>query len=66
MVHLENNLDSERSTLLDGERLILETLESAGGGEVDEDVGTAFDFQGEGLDDAFAGVVRVANRFAAV
>lgn len=66
MVHLEDNLDPERSALLDGERLILETLESAGGGEVDEDIGAAFDFQGEGLDDAFAGVVGVADGFAAV
>lgn len=66
MVHLEDHLDPERSALLNSEWLIFEAVESPGGGEVDEDVGAAFNFQGEGLDDAFAGVVGVTDGFAAV
>lgn len=66
MVHLEDNLDPERGTLLDRERLVLETLESAGGGEVNKDVVAAFDFESERLDNAFAGVVGVADGVAGV
>jgi len=66
MVHLEDDLDPESSTLLDRKRLVLETLQSAGGGEVNKDVGAAFDFESERLDDAFAGVVGIANGVAGV
>jgi hypothetical protein len=66
MVNLESNLDVELGALLDGERLILEAVDRAGGGEIDHDVGPALDFQSQGLDDALAWVIGLVNGIATV
>lgn len=65
MVDLEDNLDVELSTLLNGERLVLKTVDSSGGGQVDHDVGTALDDQGQRFDHALR-VTRLADRAAGV
>lgn len=65
MVDLEDNLDVELGTLLDGEGLVLEAVDGAGGGQVDHDVGTTLGDQGERLDDAL-GVVGQADRLTGV
>lgn len=64
MLDLELCLHAECSALLDGERLLLEGLKGAGRLEVDDDVGTAIDFETERVDDAFAGVVGVGDVLA--
>ena len=47
MLDSETGLHAEGSALLDGERLGLERLESTGGGQVDDDVGTTLDLDGK-------------------
>lgn len=65
MLHLELCLHAELCAFLNPERLVLELLERAGGLEVDDYVGTAFDLEAEREDDAFAGIVGVAQSLAA-
>ena len=65
MLDLELDLHAELGTLLDDEGLALKLLDGAGGPEVDDDVGAAFDLETERLDDAFARVVGVGQRLAA-
>jgi hypothetical protein len=64
VLDLELCLHAEAGALLDGEGLVLEGFSGAGGFEVDDDVGAAFDFETEGEDDAFAGVVGVGEVLA--
>lgn len=59
VLDLELCLHAECSALLDDERLLLEGLKGARGLEVDDDVGTAIDFETERVDDALAGIVGV-------
>lgn len=61
MLHHERRLDPESRALLDGERLVLQRVERPGLGEVDRDIGPSLYLEGEGPDDAFAGVVEVTN-----
>jgi hypothetical protein len=65
VVDLENNLDVELGTLLDGEGLVLEAVHSTGGRQLDHDVGAALGDQGQRLDDAL-GVVGLADGFTGV
>lgn len=51
MVDLEDHLDVELGTLLDGEGLVLESVDGSRGGQIDDDVGTALDNQGQRFDD---------------
>jgi hypothetical protein len=44
VLHLEPRLHSERGALLDGERMLVQGFKSARFGQVDDDVGAAFDF----------------------
>lgn len=64
MLHHEGGLDPESRTLLNSERLVLERLQGLGVVELNRDIGAPLGFKGEGLDDAFAGVVRVTDRGA--
>jgi hypothetical protein len=64
VLDLELCLHAECSTLLDNERLLLEGLKGARRLEVDDDVGTAIDFETERVDDTFAGVVGVGDVLA--
>jgi hypothetical protein len=64
VLDLELCLHAECSTFLDDERLLLEGLKGARRLEVDDDVGTAIDFETERVDDAFAGVVGVGDVLA--
>lgn len=64
MLDLELRLHAERSTLLDDEGLLLESLKSTGGLEIDDDVGAALDLEAKRVDDAFAGVAGVRNVLA--
>ena len=64
VLDLELCLHAEGSTLLDDERLLLEGLKGARRLEVDDDVGTAIDFETERVDDTFAGVVEVGDVLA--
>lgn len=66
MVNLEDNLDAEPSALLDGKRLVLEGTQGTGLGEFNDDVGPSLHLQGEGFDDAFSGVVGVADGFTCI
>lgn len=61
MLDAEAGLHAEGGALLDGERVLVEVLEAAGLGQVDDDVGAALDLQPEREDDDFAGVGRVAE-----
>ena len=45
MLYAEAGFHAESCTLLDGEGLLVEGLEGAGLSQVDDDVGSAFDFQ---------------------
>lgn len=65
MLHQERGFHAKLGSLLDGERLVLEVIDGTGRGEVDGDVGTAFDFEGEGFDDTFARVAGVGDGSAA-
>ena len=62
MLHAEPRLHTERSTLLDREGVLVQVLEGAGFGQVDDDVGPAIDFEAEGEDDDGAFVVRVRGQ----
>lgn len=66
VVDLEGHLDAEVGALLDLEGLIFQLFNCAFGGDIDYDVGPAFNLEGEGLDDACSGVVGVANRVTGV
>lgn len=66
MVDLEGHLDAEVGSLLDLKGLVLQLVNCALSGDIDHNVGTTFDLEGEGLDDACSGVFGVANRFAGV
>jgi hypothetical protein len=61
MLDLEAGLHAEGGALLDGEGVLVEVLQGAGLGEVDDDVGSALHFKTEGVDDDFARVVGVRN-----
>jgi hypothetical protein len=65
VVDLEDNLDVELGTLLDGEGLVLEAVHSTGGRQLDHDVGAAIGDQGQRFDDAL-GVVGLADGFTGV
>ena len=54
MLDYKVGLHAEMGALLDGERLAFELLEGAWRGEVDGNVGAAFDFKAKGFDDAAA------------
>ena len=54
VLHDESGLHAELGPFLDGEGFRFERLDGPRGGQVDGDVGAAFDFEGEGLDDAAA------------
>jgi hypothetical protein len=55
----EAGFHAERGALLDGERLLVQRLESTGLGQVDNDIGAAFHFETEREQDDFARVVGV-------
>ena len=59
MLNHKVRLHAETSPFLNSKRLVLESFDGARGSQVDNDVGTAFDFEGEGFDDAFALVVGI-------
>ena len=50
---------AETSPFLDTKWFVLESFDGARGSKVDNDVGAAFDFKSEGLDDTFALVVGI-------
>lgn len=52
MLHNEVCLHAELGSFLDGERFRFERFDGTWGGQIDGDVGAAFDFEGEGFDDA--------------
>lgn len=64
MLHLELGLHTEFGTLLDSEGLVLESLDSTRGPEINGDVGTSFDLESQREDDAFAGIVGVGEVLA--
>ena len=66
MVDLEGSLDVELGALLNLEWLVLELIDGAGSGEIDNDVGSAIDLQRERLDNALAGVVGLMDGLACV
>lgn len=59
MLNHKVRLHAETSPFLNSERLVLESIDGARSSQVDNDVRTAFDFEGEGLDDTFALVVGI-------
>lgn len=64
MLHLEPRLHAERRAFLDGEGVLVEVLEAAALGEVDDYVWSAFDFEAQAEDDAFPRVVGVRDAVA--
>ena len=52
MLHDEVGLHAELGPFLDGERFRFQRFDGAGGGQIDGDVGAAFDLEGERFDDA--------------
>lgn len=66
VVDLEGNLDVELGALLNLERLILEAVDRARGGQVDDNIFTAVDLQSQRLDDTLARVVGVGDGLAGV
>ena len=52
MLHDEVGLHAEFGSLLDGEGFRFQRLDGAGSGQIDGDVGAAFDLESERLDDA--------------
>ena len=52
MLHDEVGLHAELGSFFDGEGLVFERFDGPWGGQIDGDVRTAFDFEGEGSDDA--------------
>ena len=65
MLDAEAGLHAEASTLLDGEGLLVERLQGTGLGEINDDVGSAFDFETKGEQDHFARIVGVRDGVAA-
>lgn len=65
MLDAEASLHAEGSALLDGERLLVERLEGAGLSQVDDDVGSAFDFKTQREQDDLARVIGVGDGVAA-
>ena len=61
MLHPEPRLHAEIRALADRKGFVLERVQGAARGEVDDDVGSALDFEPEREDDAFAWVGRVAD-----
>ena len=61
----EAGLHAESGALLDGEGLLVEGLESAGLGQVDDDVRSAIDFETQGEKDDLARVVGVGDGLTA-
>lgn len=59
MLHNKRGFHAELCSLLNGEGFGLESFDGARGSQVDGDVGTAFDFQSERLDDTAPLVLRV-------
>lgn len=64
MLYDERGLDTEAATFFDSEGFVLELVDGALTGEIDGDVFAALDFEREGFDDAFAGIVGVGYRGA--
>lgn len=64
MLHLELCLHAEYCTLLDCEWLVLESIDSARLLQINNYVGSSFDFETEGEDDAFAWVAGVGDVFS--
>ena len=64
MLHSENSLHTKLCAFLDSEGLVLEGIKCAGSGEVNGDVGTSFDLESKGLNNAFARVVFVRDGIA--
>ena len=54
MLHHEVGLHAEFGSFLDGERGLFEIFDGVGAGQVDGDIGAAFDFERERFDDAAA------------
>ena len=52
MLHDKVGLHAELGSLLNGERFRFERFDGAWGGQIDGDVGAAFDFESERFDDA--------------
>ena len=65
IVHLEQDLDVEFGALLNGKWLLLQGVDSAGGGQVDSNVGAAINNERERLDDT-VGITGLANWLALV
>lgn len=65
MLDTEASLHSEHGALLDREWLVLQRVEGAGSGEIDDDILTALDLEAERENDNFAWVVGVAESVAA-
>ena len=61
MLHAKPRLHPERRAFLDREGMFVQVLEGARFGQVDDDVGTAVDFEPQGQDDHGAFVVRVGG-----
>lgn len=61
----EASLHAESGALLNGKGLLVEGLEGTGLGQIDDDVGAAFDFEAERDQDDFAVVVGVGDGLAA-
>lgn len=66
MVYRKLDLGVELGAFFDRERFVFERLEGVGARQVERDVWAAGGFNGEGLDDAFARVVGVADGVAGV
>jgi len=56
MLDLKLGLHAEFGSLLDGEWFVFQSFDGSRRREVDGNVWTTFDFEGEGFDDAAAGV----------
>lgn len=54
MLHYEIRFHSEFGPFLDGERGLFQIVEGTWAGQVNRDVGSAFDFESERFDDAAA------------
>lgn len=65
VVDLENDLDVELGTLLDGEGLVLEAVDGLGARQLDHDVGATLGDQGQRLDHAL-GVVGLTDRVTGI
>lgn len=61
MLHLKPRLHAERRALLDRKWVLIQVIQRARLGELDNDVRAAFDFQTQREDDAFAWVFGVGD-----